>query len=393
MKGCIILARKTYEQINEIKKELNTTRLWSFSRVNAYIGCNYSYFLKYVKKEKERENSIYGILGGAFHDILEDFYKGKINYDKMIEEAEMAIMNTNMMELKFNKNDEEKNDNIEDKYFTCIKHFFNNHIPIENKVMCEKFIIIKIGNHYFQGYIDAIHKDDYDNFVITDYKSSTIYSGKKIIQEGKQLMLYALGLLQQSEIPLEKIRIRWNFLKYTSIKFMQKNGKEKTMNAERWAWVGKIKSRLRTNLKDDGNYTKDEIEDLLNKSTENNTLEFLPKYIQDLYTVSDCYVYIPLDKETLESFEKELNQKILEIYTKEADYDKNKNDSIWLKEVDQGSFYFCSNICGYTVSQCKCYRKFLETADLFKKDKYKSTNNSSKDEDQGDDWMKQLGLI
>jgi len=381
------VARKTYEELKDLQKKFNTTRLWSFSRINAYLNCSYSYFLKYVKREKERESGIYGILGGIFHDILEDFYRGKSTYEEMIENAENKILEVNLMDLKFNKNDAEKNEGIEKKYFACIKHFFANHVPVEFKVLCEKFITIKIGNHYFQGYIDAIHKDGKD-FIITDYKSSTIYTGKKIPKEGKQLMLYALGLHQQG-IPVENIKIRWNFLKYTSVTFMQKNGKEKTMHAERWAWVGKIKSKLRMNLKDAKLYKEDEIEEMLEEATQANNLNNMPDHIQKLYKLEDCYVYIPIDPEILKDFENEFNNVIIRIYRAEKDYEDTKDIEKWKRVVDQGCLYFCSNICGYTASQCQCYKEFLENEDSFKLPKYKKKT----EDDDKKDWLEELGLI
>jgi ATP-dependent helicase/DNAse subunit B len=81
------MARRNYEEIEQLKKDLNVARLWSFSRINTYITCSYSYFLKYIKKEKERETSIYSLLGTAFHDILEKYYNHKISYEEMLDEA------------------------------------------------------------------------------------------------------------------------------------------------------------------------------------------------------------------------------------------------------------------------------------------------------------------
>jgi hypothetical protein len=389
------MARKTYEEIEVLKKKYNTSRFWSFSRINCFINCSYSYYLKYVKKEKEKEDNIYSLLGGQFHDILEKFYSGELKKEQMTEEADNAIMNVSLLDMKFNKKDDEKNEGIETKYFECMKHFFEHHIPVPYKVICEKDIIIKIGNHYFQGYIDAIHKEN-DTYIITDYKSSTIYSGEKINKEGRQLMLYAVGLHQQG-VPIDKIKIRWNFLKYNALTFTQKNGKIKTMNAERWAWAGKLKSQLRMNLKDMKTYSEDEIESLLNECMELNSIHILPQEIQDKYTISDCYVDIPISKEILDNLEKEFIETILTIYKKESEFEKTKDESLWTKTVEPKDSYFCHNICGYTAGQCKCYRTFLENIEMFITEKNKTIKtNGSKgnvEDDGSDDWMKELGLI
>ncbi len=390
------MARKTYEQIEALKKKLNTSRIWSFSRINAYINCSYSYYLRYVKKEKEKESNIYGLLGGQFHDILEKLYCKEITYDQMIVEADIAIMNAGILEMKFDKTDSSKNEGIETKYFECMKHFFEHHILVKSKVLCEKEILIKIGNHYFQGYIDAVHKEN-DTYIITDYKSSTIYAGKKIAQEGRQLMLYALGLHQQG-IPVDKIKIRWNFLKYNALTFTQKNDKVKTMNAERFAWAGKLKSQLRMNLKDTKKYTEDEIEGLLTQCMELNSIHILPKEIQDKYQITDCYVDIPIDEDVLKNLENEFNDTVLEIYKKEAEFEKDKKDDIWLRTVDAGCSYFCYNICGYTAGQCQCYKEFLQNISMFKNKENKPDMLDSEVEtgtevSEDDAWMRELGLI
>jgi RecB family exonuclease len=382
--------------LEDLKKKYNVSRIWSFSRVNCYINCSYSYYLKYIRNIKELDTNIYSILGGQFHDILEKFYKGIITYEDMITESEMCILTMVMDEKKFDKNNKERNQNIEDKYFTCMRHFFSNHIPVQKKVLCEQHIMIKVGNNYFQGYIDAIHKNEND-YIITDYKSSTIYTGAKIEKEGRQLILYALGLNQKG-IPLENIKIRWNFLKYNSITYIQKNGKEKTTNSERWSWVAKIKSPLRMNLKDSKQYSEFEIEQMLDKAIEDNNLNSFPDDIKQKYIVSDCYIYIPLSKEITSNLEEELNDKIIEIYKKEKlteqAINEDEKNKIWEREVLEKDFFFCSNICGYRPIQCKCYKKFLDSQKFFNgNNKNQSINNYKDEEDNDESILETLGLL
>ena len=60
-----------------------------------------------------------------------------------------------------------------------------------------------------------------------DWKTSTRYSGKKIDQESGQLLIYAEGIRQALGVPLEDIICEWNFLKYVTVTYEQKNGKKK----------------------------------------------------------------------------------------------------------------------------------------------------------------------
>ncbi len=377
------MARLEKEELNKLKKELSVYKLWSYSRVNSYKNCPYSYFLKYIKEIKEKETSIYAFLGNCFHDLLERYYNNEIKYEEMIIEAENTILNVDLSDLKFDRSDDDKNNNIKNKYFSCIKHFFMNHVPVKEKLLTEKFLTIRIGKHAFIGYIDTVHKED-NNFFITDYKTSTIYTGKKIDQEGKQLILYSLGLKQKG-VPLENIKCRWNFLKYLSLTFTQKNGKEKTMHCERNSWVGKITSRLKSDLKEIG-YSEYEIELTVSRCLEENSISSLPEEIQSLYKIGDCYVEVPLSEEVLNQLEGELYKLIIELYLKEKEYENTKDESIWHKKVDDSCSYWCNNICGYDTTQCPCIKEYLENRDLF-------LNQENKKENSDEDWMKELGLI
>lgn len=378
------MARKSYQELEAIKQQYGVDRIWSFSRINSFINCPQSYFLKYVKKEKEKESSIYALLGSEFHDILEKYYNNELKREELPDEAKSAILNIELLDLKFNRNDDAQNENIKQKYFACINDFFLNHKTVPYNIKSEQYLLIKIGNHLLNGYLDAVHKEN-DTYIVTDYKSSSIYTGKKIPQEGRQLMLYSLGL-HQTGIPVEQIKCRWNFLKYNSVTFMQKNGKEKTMNCERHAWVGKLKSKLRGDLKD-LNYDAEEIENLLEQCMLVNSIDILPDKVKNKYNVSDCYVYVPLDKEILLNLERELTETIELIIEREGIYGKTKDINIWNKSVEDKDFYWCSNICGYTPNQCFCYKEFLDNKDMFK------TSSRDEEDDDSESWLKELGLI
>lgn len=237
--------RLSNEELEKIKEKHNISRLWSWSMIQTFMTSSYEYFLKYVVHKKEDNcNCAYTTLGSMCHSILEDLYSKKIKYKEMID-----IFNDNwltaidIVDLKFDRNDENKNNSIAEKYKQNLQHFFLNHTILNEKVLLEKFIIIDINKNIFQGYIDALFIDENDNYIIVDWKTSTRYSG--ISENGKiaQLLLYAIGL-NQSGVPLDKIKICWNFLKYVSVEYKLKNGSTKLRNIERC----KIGESLKTNV-------------------------------------------------------------------------------------------------------------------------------------------------
>lgn len=179
--------RMSYEELNKIKDKYGVDILWSFSRLGCYENSPYNYYLKYIKREKEKDRStIYTESGSTVHECLEQFYNKEILYEDMLTKYEDSLDMFALQELKYNKTDEEKNAAIANKYEADIRHFFRNHIPFNyKKCQTERFMITKVKDNIFQGYCDFIYKDEEGFINIVDFKSSTIYTGEKVLKEGK----------------------------------------------------------------------------------------------------------------------------------------------------------------------------------------------------------------
>ena len=369
--------RRNKQEMIKLKKDLNTDRLWSHSRIDTYHNCSYAYFLKYVKNVREQHTSIYSYLGGAFHDILEELYNNKCPYNAMIGEVDNILLNADISDMKFVKKEEEKHNKIRNKYYACIQHFFNNHVPIKQNILTEKEILVNIKNQWFIGYIDAVYKDG-DTYHIIDYKTSTMFPKSKIEQKGKQLTLYALYLIQNG-IPVNRIKIKWNFLKYLNVSFTH-NGKEKNYNYERHIYVSKLARFIKQDLKA-LNYNDTVISSIIEKNVEENTLKYLPLHIQDKYIVNDCYVDIPLTEETINNLKEYINFTILNIFELESNYAKTREETPWLKHVCDKDSYWCTNICGYG-GHCRCFAEYMKSKNLYQTE---HTDDVS--------FLSQLGLV
>jgi hypothetical protein len=195
-----------------------------------------------------------------------------LNLFKRIEKYEEKLFEYTVGELKYDRSDEEKNKKIGDKYEECLRHFFKNHQRIPSKPKLEMFIPIKIENIMFQGYVDFIHsekRNDKDIMVVTDWKTSTIYKGEKLIKEKGQLLLYGLGIHQKLKIPYEQIIVRWAFLKYVDVDCLQANGNSKTRQIERNDIGNSLSSSVKMWLKKSSTKpTEDEIEEYLGISAQ-----------------------------------------------------------------------------------------------------------------------------
>ena len=360
------MARKTSAELQELMKKENVSRIWSWSKINCFHTSPYEYYLKYIVKAREdRQDCIYTTTGGLCHDILEKLYTNQIEYEDMdglFEDGWMVAYG--LSGLKFDRNDEEKNEKIGDKYYENLKHFFNNHTVLPYKPAIEQFVKIKVGANLFQGYIDCCYKDNDGNFNIIDFKSSSIYKGSKAENECGQLVLYAIGL-NQSGIPFEKIKIAWNFLKYCTIQYEQKNGSVKTREVERHKIGESLQSNARTWLKAFGYNDADEYLKLL---LDTNSIDVLPEEIREKYVISDCYVYVDLTDKLIDKWETYIKNTIKDICLREMDYEDTGSEMcFWENEedVEKQSYYFAT-LCGYSANLHKPYAKYLEKLDAKK---------------------------
>lgn len=370
--------RKTNAELQAIKEHYGVSELWSFSKVNKFLTSPYEYYLKYILHIKEdKRDGIYTTSGGTIHDILEKFYSGEIKYEDMITSYEGALFLFDQAELKYNKTDAEKNAKIANKYEDCIKHFFKHHKPFTQKAMIEQFAVTKIEENIFQGYIDFIFQNEDGTMTILDWKSSTIYTGTKVLKEGKQLLIYAQSLIQHG-VPIEKIKICWDFLKYVNVKFVQQNGKIKERQIERNAIGSSLANTIKTKMKATKKYSDEEIDSYLEFVVTTNDLSGLPEDISSQFEITDCLVYIPLSEDILKTLNEEVINTIKTIdkckelwYNKKTSgADESELDRIWYDSEEQlkANEYYHWNLSGYSQSLHKPFADYVAKQELLKKE-------------------------
>lgn len=368
--------RKTFEELQKMCEALKVDRLNSWSRVNCIHNSLYEYYLKYIlHKEEDRDDSIYKVTGGISHDIIERFYTGEITYKDMLEEFEDGWVTAfDVAELKFVRGDGERNKSIAAKYYYDLKNFFSTHEVITDKIDIEKFVTIKVGDEYYQGYIDAQVIDKDGNITILDWKTSSIYKGEKAKNECGQLVMYAMGLHQQG-IPYEKIKIAWNFLKYQCVTVQSKKGVKKVREIERCELGDKLHANAKMWLKDFG-YTEDQIFEYLDKLYQTNDISCLPKEIREKYELHDCYVYVDLTDELINHWETFIIDTMNMIRNKEKEYYELKEsgqyeaaDKLWWEDEEslKKQSYYLNNLCGYSPNLHKPLKSYLEKLDENKK--------------------------
>lgn len=146
------------------KKELDEM-VWSFSRMQRYIDCPYSFYLKYIEGQDE-ENNFYAENGKLIHEILSEIITKKTTIEDGIERY--------ISEFDFIFSDV-KNSIRENTFDKCLEYLcsINYGMLEEYEILeCEKRFTIKIGEYNFQGYIDLLLKNKNTNkIILLDHKS------------------------------------------------------------------------------------------------------------------------------------------------------------------------------------------------------------------------------
>lgn len=413
------MTRLSYEQLNLIKDKMGVKDLWSFSKVSTFDTCSWLFKLKYIDKIRVKGDNCWTWWGTQSHDLVQGLYEGKHTYDEMIQKFEEKLLEYNLIDdpkLKF------PDEGQFTSYIENLRHYFQNVRQLPYNVVNEKPVLAVfqgLEKYVFQGYLDSEFIDDEGNLVILDYKTSSMsgFTGAKLLEKSRQLMIYALGVTQHGrlvdgemkKIPIEMIKIRYDMQKYCSISFTLKNGNLNETKAERRAWVAKIANQLRKDLegvakeleKLDKEATKlakkmsmkkttpeeaegysvaigdiefqatalsehlydiIQINEMIEEAINNNNLDNMPPFVQEKYTVSDCYIDVELTQEILDEFKAELISSLDKIIAKKSEEDKD--EAFTRGKIEQGDSFYCVNLCDMK-DHCKFYQEYKEHQAMF----------------------------
>lgn len=382
------MARKTSEELKELCNIFGVDILWSWSRYHCYKQDTWEYFLKYILHKKEdRTNSIYCVSGGNVHDIIENLYTYQIKYEDMLDAYEDSLFTMNCAELKYNRSDSDKNEAIADKYENCIRHFFRNHQLIKFPHKVEQFITIKISDDiYMQGYVDMLYVEKYvesgeekKKVHIVDWKTSTRYQGKKIDEECGQLLLYAEGIRQTLNISLEDIVCEWNFMKYVTVTYEQKNGKLKDRFIERNKIGESLVNTAKMWLKNAG--YEDDIDKYIDEMVLNNNIDCLPREVREKFAIKDCYVQVHPSEEKINKLRGDIIATVAVINKKIEEYKRSNNENIFWQDVTDADEFRLATLSGYSRKLHKPYDAYLKERELFNKQEDENDIDATDEDD------------
>lgn len=326
----------------------------SYSKLGTYHNCQYEYFQTYVQRNRGKQNC-YGHVGGELHDGIEGIYKDEVNRDQLRTKFNASLSEIELLNMDF------PNEKIKNAFVADVMHFIDNFKKLDGKFLLEQHFLFKIGEHWFQGYVDAIHITEDKKIQIIDWKSSSKFAGKKLPESGRQLLTYKLALESTTKHKVDKLM--WCMLKYAYVTYMQKNGKLKQKMVNRSKWVKEMEKPFIKDLSGLG-YDELEIDIMMSTAIKTNSIDGLPQEIKDKYTLEDCYLEYEATDENMVELEYYVNSTIEEIEAKD-----HKDEKDWKPLIhDEKESFYCNVLCGYRDS-CKYRKEYIEKNDFKKKDR------------------------
>lgn len=333
---------------------------YSISKLNAIDGCLREAYYTYKLHNRGRQ-SIYGIMGGKIHDVLEDIYNDRATKEDLLPALQRELDDAELIGVDFPR-DFRGNNSIKENWVASITDFCNNFekIPGDNFIT-EQEVIYKVSDRrYMVGYIDLISViDEVEKTIeIYDFKTSTQFSKKDLLHHGRQLVLYAMAKEQEGYTVKN---VAWIMLKYVTVSYMG----YKTVKSKKKTLITKVvqRSKIATelapvveNMMYEKGYDDVTIEMYISKIKQSKSINDLPDSIRNEFKFEQYIEQYELTDEKREE--------VLEYINSRADKFEelwNKDEEEWTPlEITEKDNFYCNNLCSHR-NICTQLKRFNDT--------------------------------
>lgn len=170
--------------------------VWSYSRIGCYDDCPYRWYLKYIRKCKDKD-MFYASYGSFMHKLIEKFYRGEMTKSQMLTEY-LTGFKENVKGKRPKASTVKKFIDGGAEYLRGFSAFPYKMLDVEHKVEFD------IDGRKFLGFIDFLGEDDDGGLVIVDNKSRDLkprsgrekptVKDKELDGMLRQLYLYAIAV-------------------------------------------------------------------------------------------------------------------------------------------------------------------------------------------------------
>lgn len=197
---------------NKLKKE--KAPMYSYSQLTEFHQCELSYWLNrvYGYKGVDKAN-IYTMIGSLVDGLVEDEYEFGSTNEQMLKKYESGFIEATK---KYNFVTQK---NYVETYTSC-KDYIANYTRDTNMIDMKTFVALPLGDYlpdlegsFFFGECDFIVRNEEGKVCIGDFKTSTVFKGKDLIDKAVQLVLYSIAYEYCFGEKVDKIF--FDFIKYT----------------------------------------------------------------------------------------------------------------------------------------------------------------------------------
>lgn len=178
------------ESIDLMKSKM---RKLSYTSMDDFYSCKFKYYLSYVLKLNEFEDTLKISLGNIAHKIFEDSYKDNFDYDTSLNEAIIEMLNK---PTRVNKELTNKEKYYIDRLNIAVKDAIKQHKEHEklfklNKVLTENNFNIELNDYLsFTGKVDKIYYSELEKkFIVVDYKTGNKAASLNNLSDGSNQQL------------------------------------------------------------------------------------------------------------------------------------------------------------------------------------------------------------
>lgn len=317
---------KQSDKVKELRA--NKVKLWSFSELEQWNGCQLSYKLQRIDRVPQLHSS-YSFYGSLAHDIQDSYVLGNIEYKDMLKQFKTRLERLKTLGVLLPK-DRKGGLTIQENYEKCLKDYFrHNYTEISKDVRVEVEVLNQIGEHWILGYIDylKINRKENGKFYvdIIDFKTSTIFTKEEMKDKARQLILYKI-LLEKSFPNIIVERVGWDFMKYVNVYYNSKSSKKSRKDNYIEPYYDKLIEEL-------GEDKEKEIQKWIRTKT-------IPKEYQYLLNVQNCYVYYFVTQEDIDDITTYVENTTKDIQATIESGEFSNRDYV-------NEQFFCDNLCGF----------------------------------------------
>lgn len=188
----------------EVIHDMLKTPKFSFSKLNSFHGCKYSYKLTYLDGIRGVGNG-FSDLGSFVHNILERYLSGEIEQEEMVkvfaDEFDENVENGVELKTFSEKSKKVFVKDLTESYKEQCASFLSKFNGFNGQKVVgieENFnIMVKINDKIMilNGFIDAVVQDENGDITIIDFKSKSKFASKKELKEyARQLYMYSIWI-------------------------------------------------------------------------------------------------------------------------------------------------------------------------------------------------------